>query len=128
MEDKIKVLDLDGSEYLPHEDIFLISDLSEEKDNYGYIPYYTESQIREEHINDVSIIWCLSQTKHRIQIFKREHIWVVFDTANGDRETRRYLWWFKHKKDAWDWIHDHVKDSRGYDVSVPIKRYLKFFK
>jgi len=54
------------------------------------------------------------------EYFPKNPIWLVFDLANGHKPSRRYVWWFDTKKQAYDWINDPAIDLK-YEISKPTK-------
>ena len=53
------------------------------------------------------------------EYFPKGPIWLVFDLSNGDKDTKQYVWWFRRRKLAQEWIREHCKDPDHYNVSVP---------
>lgn len=46
---------------------------------------------------------------------KGKFVWLLFDTANGDELSKRYVWWFDTKKAAQEykkWQHSNKKNVR----------------
>jgi hypothetical protein len=55
------------------------------------------------------------------EYFPNKPIWLVFDQSNGHKPSRRYVWWFDTKKQAKEWIDEHIKNEHAYDVSIPVR-------
>ena len=52
-------------------------------------------------------------------------IWLMFDTANGDKSTYRYVWWFESRKKALEYKQEQNKRFKqgklNYYVVGPFK-------
>lgn len=50
-------------------------------------------------------------------------IWILFDTSNGDKKSKRYCWWFDTRKQARE--HKAYQKTRPYGASLigPFKFY-----
>jgi hypothetical protein len=51
---------------------------------------------------------------------KGRFFWIVFDMANGDSGSKRYVWWFDTRKAAREHI-NHQRDTYGAELSAPHK-------
>lgn len=52
---------------------------------------------------------------------EKKTVWVLFDQANGDKESRRYLWWFDTRKAAREHKHWQNDIYKGATLKGPIK-------
>lgn len=52
---------------------------------------------------------------------KDRMVWLVFDMSNGDRGSKRYVWWFDTKKQAKDHIDWQRKQKWNAELSEPHK-------
>lgn len=55
----------------------------------------------------------------------RKTFWILFDTANGDKLTKRYCWWFDTRKQAREHKARQKKMLYGAPLIGPFKFYLK---
>lgn len=55
------------------------------------------------------------------EYFPNKPIWLVFDQSNGHKPSRRYVWWFDTKKQANEWIKEHLDNANAYDISEPVR-------
>lgn len=57
----------------------------------------------------------------------KRNVWLLFDTANGDEKTRRYLWWFDSRQKAREFKKEHEKYANHYKLHGPVKYYKHGF-
>jgi hypothetical protein len=51
-----------------------------------------------------------------------KHVWLVFDMSNGDKLSKRYVWWFDTKKQA----NEHIKWQRKQKWCATLSAPHKF--
>lgn len=66
----------------------------------------------------------MSKKQHSHMPKKNRPIWVMFDLDNGDKKSRRYLWWFETKKAAIEHRKWQMFLTYGASLSEP-EKYIK---
>lgn len=129
-----KVIKIHGS-YFPEKSIWLV-DLPDilpqvrllyDKLGNQYLRWYRSEKKAFEHIRHCkrNKYDCIPIIPTKWKPCKERNsckfLWLVFDLANGHPETNQYVWGFKTKTGADEFIKSHIKCKTHYDVSIPTK-------